>query len=387
MQSSTGGILEKSSKASRGKIHSMYKSKANLEVQKTTTHPSDPELLDIIVRYGNNPLGIPMLHYAIVQKDHKAVDILLKHGASPLTKDHIGRGCLYYAILADDLTLTKKFIELGIDPNETCGYTDRAGEDGLSPLCFAIKEHRNTIAKFLIESGVRQDIGFYDDCQYPVTFACCTFGNYEMLSYLLDRGAGIETKLEFQGQSLNMPRVLYHLLSRTGEKMDLRAQENKMLCLELLLRKKLIQMPTDPNAYWSSVIINSYPLAVTYLLDNHYISPNQTFGTKENPSHILAHLAMDQFFGLEYVNILISRGVDVNAREGVHGWNVAHYLTGYDRLENERLAQIEEILEILLRNRLDINARDKYGRTALEMANMRSDKRLAEWLKSKGATS
>src|ERR1700722_12636018 len=41
------------------------------------------ELINILIKYGNNPDGIPALHYAIKMQDEKAVELLLKHGAGP----------------------------------------------------------------------------------------------------------------------------------------------------------------------------------------------------------------------------------------------------------------------------------------------------------------
>ena len=45
------------------------------------------ELTLVLTKYGNNPEGVPPLHYAILKKDTKAIDLLLKHGADPHTGD------------------------------------------------------------------------------------------------------------------------------------------------------------------------------------------------------------------------------------------------------------------------------------------------------------
>ena len=78
-------------------------------------HANECELLtQIQVRYGNNPEGIGSLHYAILQKDVLAVELLLKYGASPYSVDYQGNTCLDYALHADCPELIKKFSALGI---------------------------------------------------------------------------------------------------------------------------------------------------------------------------------------------------------------------------------------------------------------------------------
>ncbi len=77
------------------------------------------ELTLVLTKYGNNPEGVPPLHYAILKKDTKAIDLLLKHGADPHTGDHETLTCLYYAIKADSVSLIKKFIALVEFPEGT----------------------------------------------------------------------------------------------------------------------------------------------------------------------------------------------------------------------------------------------------------------------------
>lgn len=72
----------------------------------------------ILTKYGHNPDGLPALHYAILQEDIEAVDLLLKYCASPLTKDSPSanwHSSLYYAIKVGSVPLVKKLIDLGED--------------------------------------------------------------------------------------------------------------------------------------------------------------------------------------------------------------------------------------------------------------------------------
>ncbi|MCE5293003.1 MAG: ankyrin repeat domain-containing protein [Chlamydiales bacterium] len=88
-------------------------------------HANECDLLtQIQVRYGNNPEGIGSLHYAILQKDILAVDLLLYYGASPYTVDYQGNTCLDYALQADCPELIKKFLALGIRTSSQVVYNE-----------------------------------------------------------------------------------------------------------------------------------------------------------------------------------------------------------------------------------------------------------------------
>jgi hypothetical protein len=98
------------------------------------------QLTVILTKYGNNQFGLPVIHYAILQNDVEAVDLLLKYGASPLTKGN-GYGCIDYAIRTGSLELTKKFIEIGVSP--------RRMVDSFSPLEYAKMCHQPEIVRYL----------------------------------------------------------------------------------------------------------------------------------------------------------------------------------------------------------------------------------------------
>jgi ankyrin repeat protein len=58
-----------------------YSTVRTLEVPTPKADNDQAKLLDIMIKYGNNPDGIPALLYAAKKGDQEAVKLLLAHGA------------------------------------------------------------------------------------------------------------------------------------------------------------------------------------------------------------------------------------------------------------------------------------------------------------------
>lgn len=122
-------------------------SEASGTTKKNTKCPSQKELNELtllLTKYGNNPEGLQPLHYAILQKDTKAVNLLLKHGANPHVIDKNRSNCIGWAIKARSLTLVERFVRLGV--NTECVYNK------LSALDAAVYLSQPEIACFLAAS-------------------------------------------------------------------------------------------------------------------------------------------------------------------------------------------------------------------------------------------
>ena len=370
----------------------------------------DVELMDVLVKYGNNPEGLPALHYAILQGDERAVELLLAHGASPFTKDIQGHTCLYVAVQSGNLKLVDLFLDLGANINDS-------GDNYCSPLSLAIEKKQNEIAKHLVGRGAAfdggDDILYSNDRAANAVYVCCSHGNFEMLTFLLENGAQVLDRTS--GISL-----LDALLSR-GYSKDSFGVSEKMRCLEYLVEKRLISLPLDPGQYQGD-IPNMTPEAVEYLLDNMYLFPNQV----SNGTPLL-YYAMSR---LDLLEVLLKHGVDLNAkasagspifqhvathcsspclsdpaidkerrdilsffiRNGVdvniandRGWTVLHKLAWYntDSLSDENRIYLKNVWSMLIEAGLDINARDNGGKTALAYVK---DEPLKKWLIALGAT-
>ena len=74
----------------------------------------DVELIDILIKYGNKPEELPVLHYAIKVHDLKAVQILIENGA-----DFSESAAMEYAIIAHDLAIVEYLFSKGTELNST----------------------------------------------------------------------------------------------------------------------------------------------------------------------------------------------------------------------------------------------------------------------------
>lgn len=98
---------------------------------------ADPELVDILIKYGNNPDGIPVLHNAILSHDLKAVKILVEKGAdvnswATSQKDYYSQGTpMAFAVKVKDLDIMKyllshdaKLYADHVEKAALCGFLD-----------------------------------------------------------------------------------------------------------------------------------------------------------------------------------------------------------------------------------------------------------------------
>lgn len=297
------------------------------------------QLTNIIIKYGNNPEGIPMLHYAILSKDIWAVNLLLEQGASCFTKDCNGKTCLYYAVKSGELKLVQLFVGLGLDVNN-------CNSDGLSSLLLAIEDHKNDIAKYLIDIGTNIDWCFE---------RCCQWGNFEILKVLICNGSKI-----------NISENLITTLMSNTEKANVDKNsiiQGKIKCAHFLENLGVISPSHIANKYWLMISVsNVFPEGLEYLLEHGYLSPNQN----DSGIHILTPASWS-LYGPELVKILISRGADVKFREGgVLNRSLLHSIFGSSKWwDDQYFDDFKIITKMYLDNGLDINQKDAEGLTPL----------------------
>lgn len=335
-----------------------------------TTHTEIEQLTLIQVKYGNNPEGIPVLHYAILQNDIEAVDLLLKYGASPFTKntknDHYD--CLYYCIKAGSLELFKKFVALGNDPVRSVIYF------GEGPLGQASSLKRNDIVKFILES--------YPKCLVPhkdQTFATfqtmldtsASNGNYELFTFLLKRYKDLEIDYsQCAGRALHIAQLWEDGHGYTELEAQMRV-EGKLKILDTLVENGLFTEFADGDVA-RGALSESFPEALSYLLDHKILHPNDVF----NNSPILLIAARNYAFANEMVDILIANGVDVTKG------NCKYVLFQLVREGGFSLDRRKELIVTLIQAGIDINQKDQKGGTVLSQTK---DKSMIEFLVSLGA--
>lgn len=290
------------------------------------------KLSAILTRYGNNPEGIPTLHYAILQNDKPAIDLLLKHGASPFTENFKHRNCLYYAIIAGSLELVQRFIQLGVDPNGTSDDDD----EGLRPLAVAIKFHQNEIIDFLINIGTQTTYENSSGYKTNLITVACYAGNYEAFKTLFEKDMYTEEESA--------------MFAVSASNVNSKGQHVKIL--EYLNNQGLInaqQVMPEPNMS---------PEALVYLIDNKIIDLNYLYPT-------VLHCVV--LSGFEVAKILLEKGVDPNSLD-LQQRTPLFDLVRLDLRSEKELVMIKERIQALLKHGADINIKDVSGKTTLHYA-------------------
>lgn len=322
---------------------------------------NNEELIEILIKYGNNPKGIPAIQYAVLEKDYKAVNLLLEHGASVHTRDAYGHTCLFYAVLADDLILMSKFISLGNNPNER--FSDFGPYQYWTMLEAAIMEHKNQAAKFLIDFGVDTDFDYRN-----IFNLSCRIGNLEILKYAFDKGLRPpEYCSNISVESYSLWNVFLAYEGNIQEKFD---------CLKFLDDHQLINLACNPeNYHW--IIGSMYPQALNFLFEKRYLDPNFKFS--DNDPLFLQILRQNSIYLSDIMKILESHNVDFTLVYG--SWNAFFWLVNQKYNLKEFLRQ-RELIEFFLAHNANINLKDSTGKTALDYA---SDEKMIDYLISKGA--
>ena len=190
---------------------------SELILMHNATLDNDRELIDILIRYGNNSQGLPALHYAINMEDDRAVELLLRNGADPqalptalasLYNSNNPLSCdsrdpifpLDFAAMKGNIRIAQLLIKYGANINQ-----HNLGEIYLwtsfysvyresSPLYFAAQAGQEEMVLFLIANGAQIEMqpnpftGNIDQTFNPLTIAN-TNGHVNVLRILIENGA------------------------------------------------------------------------------------------------------------------------------------------------------------------------------------------------------
>lgn len=307
------------------------------------------ELVNVIVKYGNNPDGIPALLYAAKVGDLKAVELLVQHGADPYTRDHEKNTALHFALLSKNLQVVRFFLEKGLDPNASNNWL---------PIWYeSIKFDDVESFKLLVEYGLK--INTDSDLNKNPALAAVQCGSLNLLKFILVNGGNLPHTGMFNGQD----PILWSITSRYEGK-----GKEKIECLKWLVSTGILNLKNTDEFD----IANSYPEFVEYLLDNNHISINQRFhGINQYP------IVYGAFHNPAILRLVIKRGADVNAKDayGNTQLHIAATVSGPDQ-------NYLESIKILLENGANPNLKDGMGRTPLSRAQ---DPRVKKLLTEYGA--
>ena len=299
------------------------------------------ELIDILVRYGNNPDGSPTLLYAAKLGDLRAVQLLIEHGADPFTIDFKGNTALHFALLSRNSQMIEFFLERCLDPNASRYANDHTGEVWQE----AVKLNDTKSFELLIAHGLRLDSAYYTFSSQGPSISCIYQGSLDLLQLILSKGGDIPRNEAFGS---NQDPVLCAIASDSSGK----ARE-KIECLKWLVSARIL----DLRNIKEFDIANSYSEFVEYLLNNQHITINHKFNNNLDP---LIHRALNK---PDILRLVIQKGADINAK-GQHGFTVLHNAASYHQASDEHL----ESIKLLLKSGANVNAMNDVGRTPLSIA-------------------
>ena len=188
------------------------------------------ELIDILVKYGNNSDGIPTILYASKMGDLKAVNLLIEHGADPFTRDSAKNTALHFALLSKNAQLVEFFLNKGLDPNASAFNNSHNGE--VWQQAVALNDTKSF--ELLIAHGLRLDSAFYYHPLNCPSIACISAGSLDLLKLILSKGGDIPREGVF---GLNQDPVLWAISSDCPGK-----GKEKVECLKWLISTRILNL-------------------------------------------------------------------------------------------------------------------------------------------------
>jgi ankyrin repeat protein len=325
------------------------------------------------------------IHDAVKSGDMQNVKTLID-GANELlnAQDEDGKTPLHHAVRTGNGEIARYLIERGADIN----LTDTENE---SPLHYAASSGNLDMAKLLLEKGATSlnaptlvkyggSVGKWT----PLHYACLK-GHPEMVKLLLDHGADIEARdgyertpliLAAQGDSLGVVDVLVdrganiNAQAIRGYSALLWAARNRSEGMVDYLIEKNAQIPE--NMLWPALqmaVVNSLDRLYDYVQTKGF---NIAEMKDKDPGFIQAAAAGNSTVILAS---LAEKGFSLGGSDEV-GWTLLHYAASEGRVPN---------IEYLIGRGADINARNKKGESAFNLAAVRGFPEAAAALTTAGA--
>ena len=271
--------------------------------------------------------GLTLLHlvsfgqYESHEDGERVAELLLERGAEVDSRDEDHWTPLHIASQHGKLEMARLLLDHGAD-------VDAEADNGEKPLhraSYSSQEGAVRVAQLLIEHGT--DVNTRrNDHQTPL-HAASYFGNFEIVSLLLNHGADSEANAEGDMGERPLHKVSY------GE---CKSQEDGVRVAQLLLehgadvntRRVDYQTPLHAASYFGNVEI------VRLLLDSGADTEANAEGDNgEKPLHQLSYgKYRSQEDGVRVAQLLLEGGADVNTRRNDH-WTPLHLASYFGNLE------------------------------------------------------
>jgi ankyrin repeat protein len=314
-----------------------------IEITATNEKSEQEKLLDVMVKYGNNPDGIPSLLFAAKKGDLEAVKLLLAHGADIHTRDAQGHTILKWALLSKDLNLVRFVLDQGADVNAS-------GASGSFEALIVTTIDDPDIFDLLVERGVnfekaQDNFGGICGGEEMLIPYCIRYNSDKLLRHLIQEGYRADSQIIWHafGQERCLNDKLYkHSLGN----------------FNYLLKTGILNPSTQltPN---SRAIYAFGELPVSFL--------QSCIDQKFNISLPLYSVSVTADY-VEKLRLLIKNGAQVNAKDP----------GGRTALWQAVGSGNKEAVRLLLENGAQVNEKDRDGRTALWYANVEATRLLLE---------
>ena len=284
---------------------------------------------------------------AIRTADRKNVARLLADVSLVNQADQHGATPLMHAALVDDAAILRLLLKKGADVNA-------ADQTGATALMWAAGDLAKV--RLLLKQGAKVDARSQFG-RTPLLVACAYAGNIKVVKLLLESGADIADRDQFGESALTAA-------SKRGDAELVEA----LIEAGATMQSGGGFMPRSPLA-WAAEEGNVETIAV---LLKHGAGKDQ-----KSLDTALFNAAVRG--PIEAVRLLLNHGADPKAASGFAGYTP---LLGAAYSENASA----ETVELLLTRGVDVNAKPATGDTALDLANKRGHTRIVELLQSSGAT-
>ena len=346
----------------------------------------------------------------------KIFNLLIKYGADVNTKDNYGGSLLNMAYSLEGLTnreMFKLLVENGFDLESRIkgGEYSPAGYD-YTPLMIAAAINDYDMVKFLVEKGadVNAKTHFeYSSVETPLLLSLDN-ENSSVAEYLINNGADInvtnedgETPLMYASKVHNI-KVIELLIQKGADINAFNNYGNTALIYgvnNLETVKLLVENGADVNFYkgGSTALISACEYSPERNIDviKYLVSKNANINAQDNEGDTALNKTLDtsdegsiDILDFEIANFLIEQGADVNIKNKREYTPLIYLGMGEGNFNNKSFQEYRiKLAEVLLEKGADINAQDYEGYTSLMWACASSGSRFAEpfvkFLVEKGA--